>query len=160
MTSGDTSVTRTAGEVADWLRAQGYLQEIKGSADPMSVPIERLVKAESAEPATMAWAGRPELAVAFGGGVLIASVVAAPSAGSDVVVLVCEDPAAAWVDVATALFSHLSADQTALWNDDADRARAEEGHGLGAQRTHRSGSSHRPARVHRHARDDTAPDHE
>ncbi len=127
MTSGDTSVTRTAGEVADWLRAQGYLQEIKGAADPLSVPIERLVKAESAEPATMAWAGTPELAAAFGGGVLIASVDAAPSAGSDIVVLVCEDPAAAWVDVATALFSHLSADQTALWNDDADRVRAEEG---------------------------------
>lgn len=127
MTSGDTSVTRTAGEVADWLRAQGYLHELKASGDPAAVLIERLVKAESAEPATMAWAGTPELAAAFGGGVLIASIDAAPSAGSDVVVLVCEDPAAAWVDVATALFAHLCADQPAVWDDDADRARAEEG---------------------------------
>jgi len=118
---------RSAGEVAVWLREQGYLLEIKASADPAAVSIERLVKAETAEPATMAWAGTPELAAAFGGGVLIASVEAAPSAGADVVVLVCEDPAAAWVDVATALFSHLAADQPATWEDDADRARAEEG---------------------------------
>jgi UDP-3-O-[3-hydroxymyristoyl] glucosamine N-acyltransferase len=127
MTSGSKRVTRTAGEVADWLRAQGYLQEIKASADPSTLSVERLGKAESTEPATMAWAGTPELGAAFGGSVLIASAAAAASADPDVVVLVCENPAAAWVDVATALFSHLSADQPAVWNDDADRERAEEG---------------------------------
>lgn len=127
MTSGSESVSRTAGEVADWLRERGYLRELKASGNPATVSVERLVKAESAEPATMAWAGTPELAAAFGGSVLIASVEAATAAGSDVVVLVCDDPAAAWIDVATALFAHLCADQPAVWNDDADRVRADEG---------------------------------
>lgn len=125
--SGSESVDRTAGEVADWLREQGYLREVNSSTDPSAVTVQRLVKAESAEPSTMAWAGTPQLAAAFDGSVLIASVEAASAAGSGVVVLVCDDPAAAWVDVATALFSHLSADQPAVWGDDADRLRAEDG---------------------------------
>ena len=127
MTSNSDSVGRTAGDVADWLREQGYLQEIKASVDLSTVSVERLVKAESAVPSTMAWAGTIELAAAFGGGVLIASVESSTAAGPGVIVLVCEDPAAAWVDVATALFSHLSADQSAVWNDDADRVPAEDG---------------------------------